>query len=184
MAAPFRIHKSELSLPHKRFGHIAVTWNKATIIWGGKTSDQTIKDSDVYMHLSGKWMRKETSGDAPTITSCAAAHVVDDTMFVLVPHGASPDEYLYSLDLNTWTWTKLAPGGTPPTSSRIRTSSWVHNGRIYVLGGEVVEELIPAHVIRRRPVPPSEQLLCYNPEENSWKVFNSPLRSSICVSML
>ena len=167
MAAPFRIHQSELPLPHERAGHVAVTWNKATIIWGGRTSDQTITDSDVYMHLSGKWIRKETSGNVPSETRDVTAHIVDDTMFVLVPNGANPSEILYSLDLFTWTWTKLAPSGTPP-KSRMWTSSWVHNGRIYVLGGMAIQVYHEVATLMMG-LPPSKQLFCYNPDENSWE---------------
>ena len=162
MAAPFRIKESELPLPHKRAGHVAVTWNKATIIWGGQSPEETITNSEVLLHLSGKWVRKETTGDVPTDIRDTRAHVVNDNMFVFAPNLDSPKEILYSLDLNSWIWSELAPRGHPPTL-RKRTSSWVHNGRIYTMGGMTL--IHPVY----HPVLPSQQLFCYNICKNSWE---------------
>ena len=84
MAETFRFKRSELRLPHKRAHHVAVTWNKATIIWGGYSSDEIITASQVHVHLSGKWTKKDTSGDVPNIKGTHnAAHVVGDKMFVV-----------------------------------------------------------------------------------------------------
>ena len=165
MAAPYRIHKSESSLPHKRVGHVAVTWNKATIIWGGRTLDPMISDSEVYMHISGRWIRKETRGDVPT-TYTSAAHVIKDKMFVLIP---GPNKFLYSLDLNTWAWTKLTPSGTPP-KGRMWNCSWVYDEKIYFFGGMAVEdhnEDAMAFLLVR--IASCKQLFCYNVNENSWE---------------
>ena len=62
MSFPFSIQRSELSLPENRYGHVAVTWDNAIIIWGGavNTHGYEVPTSLVDHHLSGKWTISNT----------------------------------------------------------------------------------------------------------------------------
>ena len=174
MAEPYRIIKSQLSLPHKREGHVAVTWKNAILIWGGQTDDHSITSSQlrshVYMHLSGKWTVKETTGPVP-ILSEDMAHVVNDKMFVLgsellILNNSDNLQWVYSLDLNTWVWTKLAPRGTPLKGRTMGPTSWVHKGRIFIFGGHEIKKY---HNAISYVWPKSKRLPCYNIASNSWE---------------
>ena len=67
-------------MPGPRSSHVAVTWNDATIIWGGFGD---YKSTTVHCHLSGVWHKVETSGEAPLKVTRTAVQVLEDTMFVL-----------------------------------------------------------------------------------------------------
>ena len=156
--------RSELQLPCTRARHVAVTWKEATIIWGGYSSNETVTNSQVDVHLSGKWTREDTRGDVPSIdrshTGCVA-HVVDDIMFVLsTSYYFANTVDLYSLDLNNWIWAKLVPNGTQPMGlGHWHFSSWVHNKKIFIFGGE----------IQNQGFLNVRQLICYNIASNSWE---------------
>ena len=170
MAEPYRIIKSELQLPHKRVGHVAVTWKNAILIWGGQTVPYSQLDSHVYMYLSGKWTKKETTGHVPKICD-GMAHVVNDKMFVLgseilILNNSDNLQWVYSLDLNTWVWTKLAPRGTPLKGRTMGPTSWVHKERIFILGGYEIKKY---HNAISYVWPKSKRLPCYNIASNSWE---------------
>ena len=176
MAAPFRVQKSELPLPHTRVCHVAVTWNNATLVWGGIRSTWgpnagLFATSEVYVHLDGKWTKKETSGDVPGISQNAMgamAHVVDDNMLVFGYEDGAADGYesVYTLNLNSWTWTKLTPHGIP-SKTRHRASSWLHNGNVYIFGGsEVVLDHEDEEIYFKYS---TETLQYYSIPQNSWE---------------
>ena len=151
---------------------MAVSWNETTIIWGGQSSDANLVNSQVLVHHSGKWHMKETSGDVPNTLEDYGrmAHVVNDHMFVLGYEAdySNENELTYSLNLNTWVWTKLEPNGTP-IKLREGASSWLHDDRIFIFGGTEVEvdgEDITSDVW---PKHPPEYLPCYNITNNSWE---------------
>ena len=103
-------------------------------MWGGYTKEDgdqqaTYKGDVVYFLLSGKWIKMETRGDAPTAVNpnTKVAHVVSDKMQVL---DNIMEETLYSLDLNVLTWKKLNPSGTPLPKQSGRVSSWVHRENV------------------------------------------------------
>ena len=98
----------------------------------------------VYYHLSGMWTRQKTSGEVPIRSLYATAVVRYDKMCVL--GGRSRDDHdpttkdfigvVHILDLNTWNWTKFTPDGSSPTQDRYGSrTSWLYQGKIYVLGG-------------------------------------------------
>ena len=64
MSSSYNIQRSPV--PFQRFGHFAVAWNDAVIVWGGRSDNETFKErvSVLYLHVSGKWIKKETSGDS------------------------------------------------------------------------------------------------------------------------
>ena len=45
---------------------------------------------------------------------------------------------IHALDLKTWTWTKLSPGGSPPVKCAY-LSTWLYRGNIFGFGGETSE---------------------------------------------
>ena len=61
MSSSHNVQRSQL--PFKRYGHFAFAWKDALIVWAGKSDDETFQErvSVVYLHVSGKWIRKETS---------------------------------------------------------------------------------------------------------------------------
>ena len=104
MSVPFSIRKSVLPFPREIVRHVAVTWNNATIIFGSIEQDMLTDDfSVVYLHVSGKWIRKETAGHEPKPAYKSGAVVIDDKMLVL-GDTFSGRNVIYSLDLNNWTW--------------------------------------------------------------------------------
>ena len=137
MSFPFSIQRSELSLPENRFGHVAVTWDNAIIIWGGavNTHGYEVPTSLVDYHLSGKWTRIGTSGDAPSSSLHIErqAQVLHDKMFLLDAHSQNKPT-MYSLDLRTWQWKSFLPTGIDPKHTCC-TNSWTHNDKIYYFGG-------------------------------------------------
>ena len=144
------------SLPEKRLSHVAVTWNNATLVWGGRIPDNYDINtrSTIYYHKHGRWSRKETSGAVPPDYG-PEAQVIEDKMFVSYLH--RDNIVLHFLDLQTWIWTRLTPGGTPPSPHIFGNTSWAHKGKIYSFGC----------VGPTRDSP--NQLVCYNISTNSWE---------------
>lgn len=136
---------------HNRVGHVAVTWNELTLIWGGYNSCSDDDDSStskywdpgtVYYHFEGRWIQRKTAGDVPSATSGATAQVCLDVMYVLCGFRRQSGEggveantnEVFGLDLNTWTWTKHTPVGQAPLKVD-KLSSWSYDGGIYIFGG-------------------------------------------------
>ena len=159
MAQSLEAVKSALPLPHKRRGPMAVTWNNATIVYGGYAPEEPRIDqlSVVFYHKSGKWTKKHTYGEFPKWSQLSGAHVVNDKIFVF-----DSDEgkmVVYSLDLHTWIWEILIPSSTSPFGKGSIIASWVYNRMIYCFGG--LGFGAGAHA--------SNQLFCYNISTNSWE---------------
>ena len=133
MAAPYRAQRSEVKFPIKAAYPVAVTWNDTVLIWGGYDCENNEEHSVsvIYCHQFGVWTKKTTGGDLPERVS-STAHVINDKLFVV---GAMCDDFVvYSLNLKTWTWTKMQPSGNPPESSgsaRLGMTSWTHNNKIF-----------------------------------------------------
>ena len=145
---------SEIKMPEDlllRYLHVTVTWKNSIIFWGGRDANYVhFEPSVVAYHSSGKWFRKRTSGDVPQLSCLTTASVINDEMFVF---GGSRDEVcIYSLDLNTWTWTKKIPRGAYP-SCRSHCTSWVYKNKMYILDGSV-EKM---------------KVFCYNVCNNHWE---------------
>ena len=96
---------------HQWACHVAVVWKDATLFWGGRVRGCCICDpSLVICHLYGKWIQRKTTGDVPTHTLRTTASVLDDRMLVIGGHDKHRSYedpiVIYSLDLNTWVWTR------------------------------------------------------------------------------
>ena len=197
---PFTLQKVLPELPRPRMWHVAVTWQNLTIVWGGYNEfNEDYPKSQVYYHLSGSWIRKETSGLAPQgQQNLSKPQVLNDKMFVIDFHNPS-STLIYSLDLKTWTWTRHSPAGIPPLkhSNKLGSiSSWPRNGKVYYFGG-LMDAATWKHEVERdrswselhsgewvtcQPHYPSylkglsspsatylNQLFCYNIVENTWE---------------
>ena len=112
------------------YNHVAVSWNNATLIWGG------FKNTfEVFHHLRGKWTVRTTSGDLPKSGWRKDVQLINDKLYMLVPYQFHPSSMdIYCLDLHTWIWKKLSPSGKTP-SYRIATRSWTYKDDIYFFGG-------------------------------------------------
>ena len=151
---PFRVQKTGFKFPFKVEDHVAVTWKNTTIVWGGYDENTSTSLSVVHCHQSGEWTKRETGGDIPCEAYEATAEVIHDAMFVL---GAFPGP-VHSLDLNSWTWTRISPGGDPPEGYTWNMTSWVYRDKIFCFGGE--------HSYRDEQ---TNQLICYNTNSNTWE---------------
>ena len=156
MALPFRFQQSALPLPYGRERHLAVTWKNAVIVWGGQSISEDDAMSVVYYHISGKWIKKLTSGDMPECNSIGTkrGHVIEDKLYVL---DLAFIAVIYCLDLETWIWSRFTPNGTPPATSIWAFSSWAYKGKIFCFGGNI-------NFGRK-----TNQLFCYNVSNNSWE---------------
>ena len=152
MAMPGRIQTTLSPLPHTMVCHVAVTWNNATLIWGGLRPN--LGRCTVLQHIRGKWTTRETSGDLPTWVYYRGAQVVNDKMIVFGPN-KNGGMYIHCLDLHSWIWTKLSPRGNP-CSKRSGASSWAHKGKIYYFGGHHDKTA-------------NNQVVSYNISTNSWE---------------
>ena len=137
---------------------VAVTWNDLTIIWCGKAESI----GEVYCHEDGKWCRKTTRGDRPLYLYGSSVTVHGDTLYLMF--GQTKDENnvfndIFALDLNSWTWAKLNPRGTPPSVCR-GFRPWVYNAKVYGFGGVI---LFNYHMTF------SNQFFCYNISANCWE---------------
>ena len=138
---------------------VAVTWNDLTIVWCGKVG----RLSEVYYHRDGKWHLKSTHGDTPLYLSCSSATVHDDIMYLMcgqTEDGNKVCNDIYTLDFNSWRWTKLNPRGTPPSESA-SLSTWLYNGKVYGFGG--------VGGLSRVPLTFFNQFFCYNISANCWE---------------
>ena len=94
MAAPFKIQRSVVPIPHAH-SRVAVTWNNAAIVW------DPIRFSLVHYHVSGEWLQKETTGYATQYAPTPyfiTVEVVNDKMIVV----HTPSATVLSLDLNMY----------------------------------------------------------------------------------
>ena len=149
----FHVQRSKYPFARNLRGLKAVAWNNTIIVLGGYTNVSVTEKSVVYFHRSGEWVRQETSGDIPEIFHSNVKVEVLNNKIILVN---TITWAIYSLCPNTWTWTKIKAWGQHPAAPH--TSSWVHNEKIYCFGiGTFTNHY-------------SNELLCYNPLQNSWEL--------------
>ena len=68
----------------------------------------------MYYHSVGTWNRKKTYGDVPEKPYWSTtATVINNCMLVIGGYG-SISTVVHSLNLETWRWTSITPGGTSP----------------------------------------------------------------------
>ena len=148
MAKPFTVNKSRFKLPVAMTNPMAVTWNNATLVWS--VNNESLRDV-VFINTSGKWIMEVTRGDVPgdMYYSDYTAQVIKNKMYL---HVLQYIDYraIFTLDLNTWTWTKINPGGTTPFTWGGGLYSWVYMGKMY-------------NLLRR------SELVCYNIPKNTWE---------------
>jgi len=89
---------------------------------------------------------------------------------------------IWSLDLLTWVWTKLNPGGEPPLKCD-KTACWTYKDKVYVFGGfgpppstSQMDKKCSLYEFTEDPSTNvgyirgwSNQLVCYNTSTNKWE---------------
>ena len=149
MAKPFTIQNWRFQLPAAVTDPIAVMWNNTILVLA--VNDEKLRNV-VFLNLSGEWIQKKTRGIVPgdIYYSDYSAQVIEDKMFFHVKQYGN-FRAIYCLDLSTWIWAKITPGGlSPPLKHPGGLSSWVYKKKIfhYVVGKE---------------------LFCYNTSKNIWE---------------
>ena len=162
----------------KGAGYLAVTWNDVIIVWN------SIKLS-LDLHHDGEWISKKINGDIPKFDGCESANVLGDKLWLL---GGTKcvviDEQLYqyisvfTLDLQSWTWSKVEPGGSQPMSMIplvMGNASWEYDGKIYCFGAFSPrerfksEEIQPSYMTYTLSYDGSAHVICYNIASNQWE---------------
>lgn len=167
----------------------------------------------IYNSLTQTWTAKKTTGEVPTKCSGAGAAVLGDVMYVVAgfhkimitmnalrevngwmsdsdeePEGDTVETVeisnsIWSLDLETYVWTKLSPDGVPPLRCD-KTAVWTHKDKVYIFGGfgppptkeqrlemgklfEFCDDPQSSQSIYNRGW--SNQLVCYNTSTDTWE---------------
>ena len=134
--------------------------------------------SIVQCRMDGIWRPKNTHGQVPPGTADAVAEVIGDHLYVACGYVDDAGlvgltNSLYTLDLNTWVWSKLEPTGTRPLKSH-SLASWVSGGKMFLFGGLCEEQEEGQHFPKCLKIQDwhgskrTNQFVCYNPEDNSW----------------
>ena len=165
-----------------RVGHVVVAWHDLTLVWGGHNERYEYWDpSVIYCHQDGIWAHKTTYGEIPPGVESSAGEVINDYLYVACGNLSTEFEIndLYSLNLDTWMWSKLDPEGTKPLKCS-KLVSWVSGEKMYLFGGEPnsdnngkeegagYPESLEFYTSGSGVANSSNQLVCYDPKENSW----------------
>ena len=163
--------------------HVAVTRGDTVIVWGGQVnSDHFLPGSQVMIFNidQNRWSPRMTTGDVPPGLSDAAAAVLDDAMYVVGGWTAGREfsRDIWSLNLNSFVWTRLSPEGVPPLRC-FGAAAWSHEDKIWMFGGQgdppSDSQSLQLGLSGGRYVPLddeegiSNQLVCYNTATNAWE---------------
>ena len=101
----------------------SVTWRDSIILFDFVTPT-------IFYHHAGEWTSKITSGEGPVANDMNIdnAQVIDEKMFAIDDHNI-----MHVLDLHSWRWSTITPGGTLPSGWYLVMASWVYKGKIYYL---------------------------------------------------
>ena len=149
---------------HDRKAAISFTWNKATFLVGGRNLEDR-GCSDLYYHFRGKWSKRTTTGEVPSVlkSSWSTAQVIGDILYVF--HGRREREEhapISTLDLISWNWTTLRPEGIPPPYPLVYFSSWIYQEKIYIFGGMALSKDYERQHLRN-------DFLYYDISTNRWE---------------
>ncbi|XP_076313868.1 kelch domain-containing protein 2-like isoform X1 [Tachypleus tridentatus] len=175
--------------PFRRTGHVAVTYNKCMLVWGGykNSTDDTdaryLPGSELWVFdpLAERWQLKPCEGSAPPGTSGATAIVVSDSLYIFGGYrdnGNTND--LYRLDLDSLMWEYVVGENVPPVPCD-KLVGWHYRDKLFFFGGFgviptaevnqqkgfqfVVDESTPWHYRRGW----NNQFVMFDPETSAWK---------------
>ncbi|KAF8792617.1 Kelch domain-containing protein 2 [Argiope bruennichi] len=129
-----------------RTGHVAVSYEKYMLVWGGYRENPGALASTyfsgeeiwIFSCISEKWYLKTIHGTGhPPGMSGSTAVVIDDSMYLFGGYGYNGEgctNRLYKLDLDKFQWQLLEPSGTPPIPVD-KMVGWTYNKKFYVFGG-------------------------------------------------
>ncbi len=105
--------------PSQRWKHSAIFDSELNrvVFFGGKGSVDCLNDVWALSLNDLSWSQISTSGQVPTIRQSHSAIYDPVNKRMIVFGGTNPSSVfndLYSLDLSTYVWTQLSPGGTLP----------------------------------------------------------------------
>jgi len=125
--------------PSPRCGHRLVTFGEKLLLFGGGSGehwDRKYNDIHIYDPALNTWSRPKVINEAPVCTF-TIAFTQGPFLFLfggqsLADNSLTSD--LYVLDTINWTWTKLTPQNSCPTSRDMGSGSVVGNS-MYMFGG-------------------------------------------------
>ncbi|XP_057296907.1 kelch domain-containing protein 2-like isoform X1 [Hydractinia symbiolongicarpus] len=127
--------------PEKRSGHVSVYYQGLLLVFGGYGEfDQFLSSRNIWCYNveATQWTRYTTKGDIPGNATGSCVTLVGDNMYLFGGYYQNEGQtnYLYSLDLKTFTWydlTESTKGRRP--SPRDKFGCWTIGNQIVYFGG-------------------------------------------------
>ncbi|GFT01211.1 kelch domain-containing protein 2 [Trichonephila clavipes] len=113
-------------IPPARTGHVAVSYDKSVLVWGGYRENSGgqantyYSGSEIWIYscVSERWYLKVCYDTrCPPGMSGSTAVIIEDSVYLFGGYGYSGEgstNRLYKLDLTAFSWELLKPTGTPP----------------------------------------------------------------------
>jgi len=133
------------TIPKARSGHVAASFGKFMVIWGGYSDCQSYAANDFYMppdeiwvyHSElNKWHHKRTTGDTPPGLSGSCCVILDNYLYILFgcASGGNTSD-VFRVSLLSWKWEKLSTTSSNSPSPRDKLTAWVFKNKIFTFGG-------------------------------------------------
>ncbi|GFS96499.1 kelch domain-containing protein 1 [Nephila pilipes] len=184
----FRASSGEfrLEVPPGRTGHVAVSYDKYILVWGGYRENPGALASTyfsgaelwIYSCISERWYLKENfNTEYPPGMSGSTAVIIEGSMYLFGGYGYNGEgctNRLYKLDLDTFAWELMKPIGIPPIPVD-KMVGWQYKDKFYVFGGFGNPDSGPPHdfqfvfyhLLWRGW---TNQFYEYDPKTNKWSV--------------
>lgn len=132
--------------------------------------------------VSMKALRAGENNGAPSLTDSDTDEEDEEDSGQMV-NSVEISNSIWSLDLNTWLWTKLEPGGEPPLKCD-KTAAWTAGDKVFLFGGfgpppgaSMMDKVGSLFDFCEDPSSStggyirgwSNQLVCYNTTTNCWE---------------
>jgi len=124
--------------PFQRYGHTVVPFHHYVYLWGGRNDDRACRTLFRFDTSTFKWEKPAVDGNAPGARDGHSACVVREKMLIF---GGYEEEVglfsqdVYSLDLNTLTWTFVSTTGPAPTFRDFHTATVFQDRYMLIFGG-------------------------------------------------
>ena len=124
-------------MPDDLYGHSLVKIDDEIYVFGGEDEEDGPKLNELWVYKNGKWQRVEPIGDQPPPRQGHAAVVVDGKMVIIGGEGSEGLLIdIWEFDPKTKKWTQLPSQGDLTPEARKWASTVVHNGTVYLYGGQ------------------------------------------------
>ncbi|GFY46298.1 kelch domain-containing protein 1 [Trichonephila inaurata madagascariensis] len=160
-------------IPPARTGHVAVSYDKCVLVWGGYKENPGAQASTyysgsemwIYSCVSERWwdiiknfcimklvhykkyLKECYDTIHPPGTSGSTAVIIEDSLYLFGGYGYRGEgctNRLYKLDLTAFSWELLKPTGTPPIPVD-KMVGWQYNDKFYIFGGFGNPDAGPPH---------------------------------------